>query len=290
MKEIAHRPDWGLLEAGNDPNLGPQLERLLTEGKGEFLLPPRIQKYLAFRRTHAERLGPKGDSTKGEIEILDNPLEILTAEKTAAQRLINRGLTEEEAIKRVQVGVRAEDQWGAKICDAVKFPGGAFGTYVRDVSWGKLETGTVGVAILPQLEDGRFVLTRAFRHATRDWVLEIPRGGMDVGASIVNTIKGELKKEGGVELAVDPVDLGQYAPDSGILESRVPLYHAKVKITGKEIPEETEAISGLVLLTKEQLSDVLREGKYTDSQGKTYDCTDGFTQAAFNKAHNLGLI
>ena len=282
--------DHGLLEARNDPSLGPQLAILLSEGKGEFLLPPRIQEYFAFRRKYADKLGPKGDSAKGEIEIVDNPLEILAAEKTAAQRLINRGLPEDEAIKRVQVGVRAEDQWGAKICDAVKFPGGAFGTYVRDISWGKLETGTVGVAILPQLEDGRFVLTKAFRHATRDSVLEIPRGGMDVGASIINTIKRELREEGGVELVVDPVDLGQYTPDSGILESRVPLYHAKVKITGKEIPEETEAIGGLVLMTKGQLAEALKEGKYTDSEGKTYDLTDGFSQTAFKKAQDLELI
>lgn len=290
MKEFGSKPDWGLLEAGNNPEIASQLTQLFSEGKGEFLLPPRIQEYFTFRRKYAERLGLKGDSTKGEIEILDNPLEILAAEQTAAQRLINRGMPEEEAIKRVQVGVRTEDQWGAKISDAVKFPGGAFGTYVRDISWGKLETGTVGVAILPQLENGRFVLTKAFRHATRDSVLEIPRGGMDVGASIINTIKRELKEEGGVELVVDPVDLGQYTPDSGILESRVPLYHTKVKITGKEMPEETEAIGGLVLLTKEQLSDVLKEGKYTDSEGKNYDVTDGFTQTAFKKAQDLGLI
>lgn len=253
-------------------------------------MPSRIQEYFAFRRKYAERLGPKGDSTKGEIEILDNPIDIFQAEQTAAQRLINRGMPEKEAIKRVQVGVRAEDQWGAKISDAVKFPGGAFGTYVRDISWGKLETGTVGVAILPQLEDGRFVLTKAFRHATRDLVLEIPRGGMDVGASIVNTIKRELKEEGGVELAVDPVDLGSYAPDTGILESRVPLHFAKVRITDKPIPEESEAIGGLALLTKEQLQKALIHEKYTDSEGKTYDFTDGFTQTAFKKAQDLGLI
>jgi len=286
MKELGHRPDWGLLETRDNPVLAAQLDRLFTEGKGEFLLPPRIQAYFAFRRKYADKLGQKGDSAKGEIEIVDNPLEILAAEKTAARRLINRGLPEDEAIKRVQVGVRAEDLWGVKICDAVKFPGGAFGTYVRDISWGKLETGTVGVAILAQLEDGRFFLIKAFRHTTRDWVLGIPREGMDVGASVINTIKRKLKEEGGV----NPVDLGSYAPDTGILESRVPLYFARVKITNRPIPEESEAIGGLALLTKEQMQTALKEGKYTDSEGKNYDFTDGFTQTAFKKAQDLGLI
>lgn len=290
MEAIEHRPDYGFLETRNDPNLGPQLEGLFSEDKGEFLLPPRIQEYLAFRRKYSDKLGPDGDSTKGEIEILNNPLEILAAEKIAAQRLINRGMPEGTAIKRVQVGLRAEDQWGAKICDAVKFPGNALGTYVRDISWGKLETGTTGVAILPRLTDGRIVLTKAFRHATRDWVLEIPRGGMGVGSSIINTIKRELKEEGGAELVIDPIDLGLYTPDSGILESTVPLYHALVKITGTAIPEETEAIGGLVLLRPYEALKALEEGNYTDAQGKLYHFTDGFTQTAFKKAEDLGLI
>lgn len=50
MEAIEHRPDYGLLNAQKDPDLGSQLKELFSEGKGEFLLPPRIQEYFAFRR------------------------------------------------------------------------------------------------------------------------------------------------------------------------------------------------------------------------------------------------
>lgn len=291
MKEVAHRPDWGLLEAKNNPEVAPQLTKLFSEGKGEFLLPPRIQEYLAFRRKYAERLGPKGDWTKDEIEILEDPLDILAAEQAAVMQLARQGFPEQEARERVQVGIRAKTRWGVSVCASVKFPGrGVLGTYVSEISWGQLETGVVGVAILPQLEDGRFILTKAFRHATRDSVLEIPRGATDPGASVRTTIERELRGEGGVELMENPSDLGLYTPDSGILASRVPLFLAKVRIVGKQIPEESEAIGGLALLTKEQLQEALKEGRYIDSEGKAYDFTDGFTQTAFKKAADLGLI
>lgn len=291
MKELGHRPDWGLLEARNNPEVAPQITQLFSEGKGEFLLPPRIQEYLDFSRQYKDKLGPKGDWTKGEIEILENPLDMLTAEQAAVIQLTNQGIADQEARERAQVGIRAKTRWGVSVCAPVKFPGrGALGTYVSEISWGQLETGVVGVAILPQLEDGRFILTKAFRHATRDSVVEIPRGATDPGASVRTTIERELRGEGGVELMENPSDLGLYTPDSGILASRVPLFLAKVRIVGKQIPEESEAIGGLALLTKDQLQEALKEGRYIDREGKTYDFTDGFSQTAFKKAADLGLI
>ncbi len=242
MKELAHRLDWGLLEAKENINLAPQLAQLFSEGKGETFLPHRIQEYFRFRRQYSDRLGPKGDWTKGEIEILDNPFDIFLAEQSAVKQLTSQGLSEEEATERVQVGVRSKNRWGVSICDPVKFPGrGALGTYVSEISWSQLERAVDGVAILPQLQDGRFILTKSFRHATRDWVLEIPRGGIDVGTNIVNTIKRELKEEGGVMLIGAPFNLGLYSPDTGILASRIPLFLAHVRILGNPIPEETEA-------------------------------------------------
>lgn len=286
---MPERLDWGLSRALEDPNLGPQLKNLFTQGEGGEFLPPRIQELFAFKEKYGHRLGEKGDWTQGQIEILDNPVDILAAEKAAINQLVRQGVPEEEATQRVSVGIKAQTRWGVSICDAVKFPNGALGTYVREISWPQLEQGLDGIAVIPVLEDGRVTLTASYRHATRKWGLEIPKGGTDP-EGIATTIKRELSEEAGVEIIGEPELIGHDTPDNGILASKVPVYFAKVRIIGQPIPEESEAIGDLVIMTKAQLQKALADGQYTDSNGRKYDLTDSFTQIAFTQALTKGLI
>lgn len=285
MPIMSERLDWGLPQTLEDPTLGPQMRELFARGKGHEFLPPRIQELFAFKQKYGHRLGQKGDWTKGEIEILDNPVDILVAEKAAINQLVRQGVPEEEATQRVSVGIKAQTRWGISICDAVKFPGGAMGTYVREISWPQLELGLDGIAVIPVLEDGRIILTASYRHATRSWGLEIPKGGTDP-EGITRTIKRELPEEAGVEIIGEPKLVGYNTPDNGILASKVPVYFARVRILGQPIPEESEAIGGLVIMNKAELKKALADGEYTDSNGRKYDLTDSFTQITFTKALN----
>lgn len=281
--------DFNLPLALKDPNLGPQLREQFANGPGREFLPARLQELFQFKDKYGPRLGQIGDWTKGEIEILNNPEEIFAAEEAAANQLIRQGLSEEEARLRTQAGIRAQTRWGVSICDAVKFPGGFLGTYVREISWPQLEQGLDGIAVIPVLEDGRVAIPATYRHATRRWGLEIPKGGTDPDG-ITNTIKRELSQEAGVEIIGEAVKLGTYTPDNGILASNVPLFLARVRIVGQPIPEESEAIGKLLLFTKEELLIALNNGTHTDSEGKIYDFTDGFTKDAIRTAIHRGLI
>ncbi len=53
------------------------------------------------------------------------------------------------------------------------------------------------VTILPLLPDGRVVLTRQYRHALRDWILELPAGKRDPGEPSLNAARRELEEETG---------------------------------------------------------------------------------------------
>ncbi|GAB2592951.1 hypothetical protein GCM10027168_27360 [Streptomyces capparidis] len=69
------------------------------------------------------------------------------------------------------LGVVYSDAWIRVVRDPVRFPDGRVGAYVRLLN----ATEAPGVAVLPVLGD-RVVLLENYRHATRSWRLEIPRG------------------------------------------------------------------------------------------------------------------
>lgn len=66
-------------------------------------------------------------------------------------------------------GVVYQDPYVLLVRDAVRFPDGRTGTYMRSVS----ATAAPGCVILPLLGD-RMVLIEHYRHATRSWHWEIP--------------------------------------------------------------------------------------------------------------------
>ena len=77
-----------------------------------------------------------------------------------------------------------------------------------------------------------------------------------------------------------PKKIGEVFPDSGVLASRVELFSAKVKITGVPELEVTEAIKGLLFMPKAEVKKMIKEQKYTDKEGKTYEFKDGYTLSA----------
>lgn len=200
----------------------------------------------------------KGDHERGEIEILSDQEQIQKIQTQQIQRLQKRGLSLEEAKKAVQAGVIAEDIYWIWIRDVVLFPSGAGGTYNR-LLWKSSLKGAPGVAILPILPDGKIMLNVNFRHATRSWELEVPRGAIEKGEDWEQCARRELKEETG--LTVSHIHfLGEMAPDTGVLNSIVPVYAGWVQGTGDASPEESEAISGTRSFTKEELKQGLRRG------------------------------
>jgi ADP-ribose pyrophosphatase len=96
--------------------------------------------------------------------------------------------------------------------DSVIFPDGHHGKYLSLHNPGRQRVG--GVAMLPVV-DGQILLMRTFRHATRRWELEIPRGFIDGEEDPLSAACRELSEEFGVSPA-SIVELGVMNADTGI--------------------------------------------------------------------------
>lgn len=202
---------------------------------------------------------PTGSWEKGEIEIVTDPKEIVKISEIQKNRLLKKGLSNEIAQTWSTVGVIAEDTYWIWIRDAVYFPNKVPGTYDRLLWKVSIGTDNGGVAILPILPDGKIALNLNYRHATRSWELELPRGAKSEQESNEEAARRELREETGQEVSSLHF-LGNMTPDSGTVSSVVPVYLGKVSSKGKEELEYSEAIAGILTFTKQELYEGLTQG------------------------------
>lgn len=210
--------------------------------------------------SYLKQLGlPNGSYAQGEIEIITDPEEITKVEQIQKNRLLKKGFSEESAHQFSRVGIVSEDQYLILLRDAVYFPNGIPGTYDRLIWKSELTTKFPGVAVLPILPSGQIVLNLNYRHATRSWELELPRGGILPNETIEETALRELKEETG--LSVSSLSfLGNMAPDTGILSSIIPVFTGTVSQVQNADIEYSEAIAGIIAFTKEEIKTGLIQG------------------------------
>ncbi|MFG2243708.1 NUDIX hydrolase [Spirillospora sp. NPDC048823] len=153
----------------------------------------------------------------------------------------------------------------------MRFPDGRIGAYLRVVHANR----QAGAAVLATC-DGRAVLMRHFRHATREWHWEIPRGSPEPGETPEQTARRELEEEIGVP-ARSIEFLGDFYADTGVVGSKAGLFWADVAHPRDSHPEE--GIDRIELFSPQQLDLMLDRGEITDS----------FTMAALLHARRRGL-
>src|SRR6266699_4846688 len=203
--------------------------------------------YFAFAKAHPEQFV---NPPEGGFVILLGEDEIREAEATVAQKLEAKGFPNEWA----QVGIVYQDQYGMILRDAVRFPGGALGTYIRFVGGAD---GAPTTIVLPFYQ-GQVLLVRRFRHATRTWHLEIPRGFGTKSLSAEDNAHSELAKEIGASVS-RLVSLGLLGSD---LES-TELFYAE--IASYEELNAHEGITEVLLVTVSELERLIREGQITEA-------------------------
>ncbi|MFD8263275.1 NUDIX hydrolase [Streptomyces griseoluteus] len=114
------------------------------------------------------------------------------------------------------VGVLYEDQYIILLRDAVRFRSGLNGSYIRILP----ATPRPGAAILP-ICNGRIVMVRHFRHATRMWHWEIPRGFANQAETSMEAASRELTEE--LHTEVKQLEwIGKIHPDTGLLARGCP--------------------------------------------------------------------
>jgi ADP-ribose pyrophosphatase len=189
------------------------------------------QQYIELISLYPNLIQPLGSASKGEIEI------VLDEDRMASI---------EKKCKR-EVGVVARDKYWLWINDACIFPSGQEGIYGRILHINALTTVT-GVAVMPVMPDGSIVLNCNFRHATRSWEIELPRGGVNAGEDIEAAARRETVEETG--MVIDTLSLlGEIPPDSGLTSTVVPIFMAKVIKKQDTQQEETEAIEEILSLS-----------------------------------------
>jgi ADP-ribose pyrophosphatase len=212
------------------------------------------------RRRPEQYVNPPGDI----YEILLEPNQIAHAQAEALRVRRRDGLPADDT----RVGVLADDPFLMVTRDAVRFADGSYGLYNRLMV-------PSGAAILPVLGD-RIVLLNRFRHGTRMWHLEAPRGSFS-GASHEDDARRELFEEIGAN-ALEMMDLGFLHSTTGCLDEMHHLYMARIDGLGS--PEKHEAIVDFAQLTVTE----------TERKISASDITDGPTLALFLRARLRRLL
>lgn len=154
-------------------------------------------------------------------------------------------------------GVAYADPFVTVVRDAVRFRSGRVGAYVRVLP----TAGHGGVVILP-MSGGRIVLIRHFRHATRSWHWEVPRGMAMEGQTGEAAGRQEVREELGVQ-AGELRPLGSFHTDSGLTGASVDFFLTHLDRLGTL--ENEEGIDDVRLVTAGEFDDMVRTGEITDS-------------------------
>jgi len=226
----------------------------------------RLADYLAFAKRHPELFG----TPEGGAAVALDPDRIAGIEAVVADRLAARGLPRAWA----QAGVGYQDPYITVLRDAITYRDGTVTIHHRAVNPGR--GSPTGAAVLPVL-GGRILLLRIFRHATRQWHLEIPRGAREPGAGIEETAAAETREELGGRLR-SLTDLGLVHATTGFLGTSVAVFLGELEGYGQ--PQTEEGIAGVLEVELPAFEAMIASGEITDS----------FTIAAFTRARLRGLL
>lgn len=219
--------------------------------------------YLELARRRPDLFDNSGD----KLKILLDPADIRGVEKAAARALAERGLPEDGAV----AGFVLDDPWFFVLRDAVEFPDGSRKLHARVVN-----KNDHGSSVLPML-DGKVVLIRHFRHATRQWLLEIPRGAIEFGQTPEAAAHIEVREEIGGEIG-ELLPLGFVYGSTNLYRAGSHLFLAQLESVGS--PQLAEGIIAIERLTVPEFEDAIRQGNVLDAM----------TVAAFVHARLRGLI
>ena len=224
--------------------------------------PDRYRSLLAARPALA--LNPSGG-----ITVVSDAAETARIEALMADRFAAQGLPREWA----RAGIFYEDPYIILLRDAVIFPDGKPGLYHRVIARHDEPT---GVAVLGRY-DGKIVLIRHFRHPSRAWHLEIPRGAVGADEDPGHVARLEISEEiGGTIRSLQRLGLLHGA--SALMRHSVVLVYAELESIGT--PALGEGIAEILLVSPSEFERMIADSVITDA----------FTVAAAYHARLRGLL
>ncbi|MDR3624311.1 MAG: NUDIX hydrolase [Chlamydiales bacterium] len=234
-----------------------------------------ITRYLELYEQYPEAFGPKGDWKKNEMELIDD-LQVMRA----IQKQFNQ-----------PVGIVAEDRFWLWIRDALILPSGEHTTYNRFLSKKGLD-GPAGVVVLAVTPNNEILVNLIYRHATRSWEIELPRGGRNKGETSEAAARREVKEETGYKVT-KILPLGTIAVDSGVFTNYLKAFFAKIGEVEETTRDDEEIIASNLLLSKDHVIDIFCAGKtelIVNKQKITAYVRDPFFAYALLLAEKKGFL
>lgn len=148
-----------------------------------------------------ERLRTPGDHKSGEIEIIS-------------------ASDDEE-----NIGLIYKDKYFTIVRDKVRFPNGGTGGYLRVINTQEVDD-LSGTVMVPIWNDS-IVFVNIFRHATRSWEWELPRGFQELNISVIENARNEIKEELGSDIT-ELEKIGIITPNTGVLADRSSAFVVKL--------------------------------------------------------------
>jgi ADP-ribose pyrophosphatase len=120
------------------------------------------------------------------------------------------------------------------------------------------------VVVLPVFEDGKILMIRQYRYATRQYLWELVAGRIDAGESVKAAAARELKEETGYT-AKRMTEFLDVFPTPGFLEERMHILLAEGLKAGEAEPEADEKIISHAYRVDE-LKRMMKQGKLRDGK------------------------
>lgn len=221
------------------------------------------------------------DLLKSRPYLFDNQgalLQIITDYQTMQQWQLERKALlkmNKQHLSFSKLGVVLEDPYFLVVRDLVQFPDGSMNSYSRILGQANLRGGR-GVVVLPVFQ-GKIMLLHQYRHPTRKWHYEIPRGFGEPNTPAEENARKEIEEETGGKIA-ELVDLGEFYNNTGLEADAVSLFYARLDSFGA--PNTNEGIESFMWLDISEFEQWIADEKITD----------GFTIAAYTKAKLRKLI
>lgn len=109
------------------------------------------------------------------------------------------------------------------------------------------------VMVIAQLDDGRVVMERQYRHPMRDVIVEFPAGKLDAGEGSLNCAKRELQEETGYS-AQEWAFAGRLAPTIAYSDEIIDIWFARGLTLGERRLDEGEFLDVFVATPDEVLA------------------------------------
>lgn len=212
------------------------------------------------------------DNSDGLIKIIADEKEIADWQEQKRSDL----QTKEKNLEWADTGIAFDDPFVVILRDLVEFSGGFRNGYIRLYNRAYLEGGAAGVVMLPEM-NGKLLLMHQFRHATRSWHWEIPRGFGEPGVQAEDQARAEIEEEISGEVS-ELTNLGLFFNNTGLEGNPIYLFLAKMFSVGE--PKLKFGVDKFIWVSVAELEKMIAD----------CEITDGFTIAAYTRAKLKGLI